>query len=124
MARSVPEWIGKDDDAAPPQRVRLRVFERFSGRCHACRRLVRAGEPWTCEHLIAIINGGENRENNLHITCCNCLAGKNAADAAEKSKVAKIRKKHLSIKPRGRRFWRPPGTSFDWSRGRYVRAAR
>jgi hypothetical protein len=54
-----------------------------------------AGEAWTLEHRIALINQGMNAESNLCLTCCNCLPDKNAADVAEKSKVAKIAKKHL-----------------------------
>jgi 5-methylcytosine-specific restriction protein A len=33
MTREVPEWIGATDDAAIPARVRVRVFERYEGRC-------------------------------------------------------------------------------------------
>ena len=98
MSRSTEEWIGRDDDAHPPPRVRLRVWECEGGRCHACTRKISVGETWTLEHRIALINGGENKERNLCLTCCNCLPAKNAADVAEKSKVAALRKKHLGIK--------------------------
>ena len=107
MPRSVPEWIGKTADTPVPPRVRLRVFERCEGKCGQCTRRVRAGEVWTCEHLVAIINGGENREKNLGVTCCNCLPEKNARDLAIKAFVAKKRKAHLGI----RRTSRPmPGS--------------
>jgi hypothetical protein len=33
MARSVPEWIGKDDDAKPTKAVRERIFIRGKGCC-------------------------------------------------------------------------------------------
>jgi 5-methylcytosine-specific restriction protein A len=102
--RSVPEWIGATPDTPVPPRVKDRVFLRFDGRCHACTRKVRPGEPWTCEHLKALINGGENRENNLGITCENCLPDKNAADVAEKSLVARKRAKHLGLKKAKRPF--------------------
>jgi hypothetical protein len=94
MARSVKLWEGRTDDTKAPPRVRLRVFERFKGRCHACGRAIQVGEKWTLEHLVALINGGRNAEDNLCLTCCNCLPAKNAADVAEKSKLATIRKKH------------------------------
>lgn len=103
MTRTVAEWIGKTDDSTPPPRVRLRVWERCGGRCHKCSRKILTGEKWVLEHLQALINGGENREGNLGLTCCNCLPGKNAADVAQKSKTATIRKKHLGIrKPKSR----------------------
>lgn len=103
--RSVEEWIGRDDDEQVPPRVRLRVFEREGGKCTICTRKVRTGEPWTCEHVIALCNGGKNCESNLAITCCNCLSVKNADDAYEKSAIYKRRAKHLgiSLKPK-RRF--------------------
>lgn len=113
MTRAVEEWVGKTDDTTAPPRVRLRVWDRCEGKCHACGRKIGAGERWTLEHLIALINCGENRESNLCLTCCNCLPEKNAADVAEKSSVAKSRKKHLGIKP-AKRPWpkRPMGQRY------------
>ncbi len=107
MSRSVAEWIGKTDDTPVPARVRMRVFEKKGGRCHACTRRVSAGERWICEHIVALINDGENRERNLGVTCSNCLPAKNAADVSEKSLVARIAKKHLGIKRKSRPM---PGT--------------
>ncbi len=116
MSRAVAEWIGKTDDTPVPPRVRARVFDREQGRCHACRRQVRPGEPWTCEHLKALINGGENREKNLGVTCRNCLPAKNATDVAKKSKVATKRKKLLL---RRQSKWRPmPGSRASGMRRR------
>lgn len=109
MSRSVSEWVGKTDDAPVPPRVRLRVWDRFNGLCHRCGRKIAAGERWTCEHLKALINGGQNRESNLGITCSWCLNDKNAEDVAEKSKTADQRKAYLGIKAksgRGIRGWR------------------
>jgi 5-methylcytosine-specific restriction protein A len=101
MSRSVKEWIGKTDDTPVPPRVRDRVFDAKDRRCHACgRQIPPRGEAWTCEHLVAIINGGANREINLGLTCCNCLPAKNAADVAQKSLVARKRKKDRGIKAR------------------------
>lgn len=97
MSRKVPEWIGKTPDTPAPPRVRLRVFDRCDGRCHRCNRKVAAGEKWTLEHLMAIILGGANRENNLGVTCDWCLPIKNAEDVAKKAKVARVRGKHLGL---------------------------
>jgi 5-methylcytosine-specific restriction enzyme A len=93
--RAVPEWIAGSPDTPVPPRVRVRVFDREHGRCHKCRRKIAAGESWTCEHRKAVINGGENREKNLCLTCDWCLPEKNAADAAEKSSVYRKRAKHI-----------------------------
>lgn len=99
MTRSVEEWIGATPDTPVPPRVRLRMLEAKKHRCHKCTRKILVGEEWTCEHLIALINGGQNREKNLDVTCCNCLPAKNAADVAEKAMIYRKRAKHLGIKP-------------------------
>ncbi len=98
MARKVEPWVGKDDNQPAPQRVRLRVWDRCEGRCHACQRKILVGEKWVLEHLVALINGGANAEHNLCLTCCNCLPEKNAKDVAEKSAVNKSRAKNLGLK--------------------------
>lgn len=101
-ARAVPEWIGATPDTAIPPRVRLRVWERCEGRCGECGRKLTPADTWIVEHLTALVNGGLNRENNLGITCGWCKPNKDARDVAEKSKVAKIKAKHLGIKPKSR----------------------
>ena len=96
--------------------MRLRVWEAHKGLCGQCGRQIRAGERWTLEHLTALINGGENREANLGVTCCNCLGGKNAADVAEKSAVNRKRAKHLGVKPKGRGWAKKPAGYNAWTR--------
>lgn len=108
MARAVPEWIGKTDDTPAPPRVRIRVFERCDGKCGQCSRKIRPGEGWTLEHLIALINGGENRERNLGVTCDWCLPAKNVADVAEKAKTYAVKLKHLGVKKPSRGFRKAP----------------
>jgi 5-methylcytosine-specific restriction endonuclease McrA len=99
MTRSVEEWIGKTDDQTPPPRVRLRVFDAASGRCYLCGRKISAGEYWQCDHVVALANGGANRERNLRPACRNCCFGKTALDVAEKAEVAATRKTHILPKP-------------------------
>ena len=103
MTRTPDEWVGKTDDDVPPPRVRLRVFNRYDGRCHICGRKIAAGEYWECDHVVALCNGGANRETNLKPACCNCCRGKTAQDVAEKSIVNRKREKHLGIAPKHRR---------------------
>lgn len=98
MSRSVEEWIGKSDDTVPPPRVRLRVFDASGGRCYLCSRKIAAGEYWQADHVIALCNGGNNRESNLRAACRNCCYGKTADDLAFKSAMNKKRSKHLGIK--------------------------
>lgn len=112
MARQVEEWIGKTDDTPAPPRVRLRVFERYNGRCHWSGQKIMPGDEWDLDHVVALINGGRNSENNL----APILRGKphkekTAADVAEKAKVARLKAKHLGIFPRSKAKIRSAGFS-------------
>jgi 5-methylcytosine-specific restriction protein A len=95
--RSVEEWIGKTDDTPVPPRVKLRVFEKYEGRCYLSGRKIVPGDEWDAEHMIAIINGGQNRESNLAPALKAPHKVKTKSDLAEKSKVASVRKKHLGL---------------------------
>lgn len=116
VGRSVEEWKGQTPDTPIPDRVRVRVFDRLEGRCGICKRRIGAGETWICEHVKALINGGENRESNLSVTCSWCLPAKNAEDVALKSDAYLKRAKHiLGRKPKGRPL---PGTKASGFRKR------
>lgn len=117
MSRSTEEWVGKDDDTVPPPRVRLRVFDSAGGRCHLCSRKIAAGEYWQCDHVIALVNGGNNSERNLGPACRNCCYRKTAEDVTEKSKVAAIRKKYLGLTKPKRPF---PKRIDPWGKNRSV----
>jgi 5-methylcytosine-specific restriction endonuclease McrA len=103
--RTIAEWIGKTDDQAVPDRVRLRVFDKYHGVCAECGIGIRNG-PWVCDHRIALINGGENRESNLQPIHKRCdTAKKTPRDVAMKSKNYRVRLRHLGIqKPKGKPF--------------------
>jgi len=100
MSRSTEEWIGKTDDSPIPPRVRLRVFERHGGICYLSGRKIMPADKWECDHVIALINGGENRESNLAPAIASKHREKTASDVAVKSKIARIQAKHLGIKKR------------------------
>lgn len=98
MTRSLPEWIGKTPDSAVPPRVRVRIFDRYDGRCQCgCNRKIMAGEKWECEDTIALINGGQRRESNLKPWLAEHHKHKTAADVAEKSRVYRKRAKHIGV---------------------------
>lgn len=105
--RSVEEWKGKTDDSPIPERVKLRVFERFGGICPMCTRKLQPGK-WDCDHIRALVNGGQHREYNLRPLCkVPCHANKTRADVAEKARSHKRRKSNAGIKkPRTIRAWR------------------
>jgi 5-methylcytosine-specific restriction protein A len=97
--REVPEWIGATPDTPIPMRVKVRVFERFGGRCYLSGRKIMPGDQWDAEHVIAIINGGENRESNLKPALKGPHREKTKADLATKSKTARVKAKHLGQWP-------------------------
>lgn len=98
MSRSVPEWIARHDDDKIPDRVRLRVFERHNGICHLSGRPIRAGEAWDCDHVVAIINGGEHRESNLAPALKDKHREKTAEDVREKAIVYRKKAKNIGLK--------------------------
>jgi len=53
---------------------------------------------WDCDHIVALINGGEHRESNLAPALREKHLEKTAADVREKSITARKRAKHLGIK--------------------------
>jgi hypothetical protein len=111
MPRSVKEWIGASDNSKVPPRVRERILSNSREECEACTRVIQPGEKWICDHIIALINGGENRESNLQPICDWCDKNvKTPMDVKEKAKVARTRKKHLGIKKHGRTI---AGRKFD-----------
>lgn len=99
MPRSVPEWIGKTDDTPAPPRVRRGIFDAHGGCCYLTgRKIDPVRDIWHLEHVIAIVNGGQNRESNLAPALVEAHAEKTRSDLQLKSKVARVRNKHLGIK--------------------------
>lgn len=98
MSRTVPEWIGKTDDAAIPARVKLRIYDAAKGRCVACTQTASA---YDCDHVIPLILGGEHRESNLQLLCKPCHKRKTKLDVKLKAKVARVRSRHLGISRKG-----------------------
>lgn len=97
MPRATPEWIGKTPQSKVPPRVQLRVFEAYGGRCHISGIKIRPGDKFEMDHIVALINGGENRETNLAPALVKYHRQKTSQDVAEKAKTAKVKMKHLGI---------------------------
>jgi 5-methylcytosine-specific restriction endonuclease McrA len=57
---------------------------------------------WQCDHIVAVVNGGENRERNLQTLCGPCHGFKTKADVSEKAKVYAVKAKHLGVKKSSR----------------------
>lgn len=99
--RSTPEWIGKRDETQPPPRVIARLALEQGGRCACgCTRKFSPRDKPQADHIIALINGGENRESNLQLLIEACHRKKTRKDVAIKSKTARIQKRNLGLKKR------------------------
>lgn len=97
MTRRVPEWIGSHPDQKIPQRVRLRVFERFNGVCQISKRKIQVGELWEIDHKRSLKNGGEHRESNFRPVLKTYHKKKSAQDQKDKADTYRKRSKHLGI---------------------------
>ena len=115
MSRSVDEWIGATDDAMPPPRVRLRIFQAHGGVCYRSKRKIRPGDKWALDHVLAIINGGANRESNLAPILEDAHKAKNAEDMDTKSKTYRMAAKNNGTWPKSKRPLK--GRGFEPSRG-------
>lgn len=98
MSRTVPEWIGKTDDAKVPPRVRLRILKRYDNCCYLSGREIRPGDAWELEHKVALILGGEHRESNLAPALAEFHKPKTAAEMKVKAKTDALAKRHVGIK--------------------------
>lgn len=101
MSRAVETWVGKTDDTPIPPRVRLRVFERFGGRCALTGVKIMPGDKWDVDHRVPLIMGGRNAEDNLQPVLKDAHKAKTRADVGAKAKADRVRKKHLGL-------WPPP----------------
>lgn len=77
--------------ALTPKR-RAELFSKQGGKCQNCKRKIRPGERWDLDHRVALINQGNNDEENLQVLCQNCHAAKTPRDHAE---AATSRRKYI-----------------------------
>lgn len=90
---------------------KAKLYEERGRQCWRCTKLIRPGEVWTVEHLIALENGGTNEWSNLDICCANCKPVKDRDDHAKAAKSRHVRTYHTvpnseRDKRRGFRGWR------------------
>jgi 5-methylcytosine-specific restriction endonuclease McrA len=98
MARIVAEWIGKTDDTAIPDRVKERIARKYGDQCAHCKGPIGGRSSARFDHIIPLILGGQNREDNLQLLCGPCHQAKTNLDVKLKAKVFRVRRKHLGIK--------------------------
>lgn len=81
------EWIGKTPEAMPGQTVLLRLYAKQNGICACgCGQVMNLNrDKVDCDHRIALIDGGENRESNLQLLLHPCHKRKTSAEASARS---------------------------------------
>jgi 5-methylcytosine-specific restriction endonuclease McrA len=115
MTRSLPDWIGRDSDEAIPARVKVRIFEKYEGKCAACTLKIVGKLLPAYDHRIAIVNGGSNTEDNIQLLCEPCHKLKTHIDTAQKAVMYRKRKKAIGIKKKPSfRGWRKMDGSIVW----------
>ena len=103
-ARTVEEWIGKTPDTKPPARVLVRIFEKHEGRDYITGQKIASGMKWQADHIVALVNGGENRESNLAPLLVTTHKAKTAQDMAIKAKIAAVKKRDLGLTSSSRKI--------------------
>lgn len=89
--RKIPEWKGKTPDSKIPDVVRDRILQTWGGACYLSGILV-AGKAWQLEHVIALADGGENREGNLRPALPDAHKVKSAAEQKRRAKADRARR--------------------------------
>lgn len=98
MARKVSEWIGKTDDTAIPDRVKLRILDRQGFECALTGVAFGPKLKPEFDHAIPLRMGGENRESNLQALINVAHKTKTADDRKDIAKSDRIRKARMGIK--------------------------
>ena len=98
--RRVREWVGKNDDTPIPDRVKVRIWQRSCDWYHGSPSCACCGLPILVpmiefDHIVAICNGGENRESNIRPVHLWCHREKTRADMQRKAADYRKRRKHV-----------------------------
>ena len=102
--RAVPEWVGETDNSAIPKVVKLRILLKYEGKCYKTGHKFRPADLIEFDHIIALCNGGENRESNIAPILGTVHKAKTAEDVLTRSKTDRLRAKHLGLWPRGQKI--------------------
>lgn len=86
-ARSVPEWIGRRPESMPGQLVLLRLYAKQNGLCACgCGRVMSfERDVIDCDHIVPLIDGGENIESNLQLMLQEHHRTKTSGEATARS---------------------------------------
>ena len=92
--RLVDEWVGRTANSRPPQHVRVRIFDRYEGRCYITGVKLRPGH-WHLDHILALEDGGKNVESNLAPIDDVEHRKKTSSENSRRAAADAIRAKHI-----------------------------
>lgn len=86
--RAVPQWVGRRPESMPGQIVLLRLYSKQDGKCACGCGMVMNLErdEIDCDHIVALIDGGENAEGNLQLLLRAHHRTKTKAEATARSR--------------------------------------
>lgn len=100
--RDVEEWVGANDNTAIPPRVKERIARKAGDCCQNCKRPIGGRLRPEFDHVTPLILGGKHAESNLQLLCSECHSAKSKLDVKLKAKLARVRRRHLGIRPKSR----------------------
>lgn len=98
MARTVTEWVGRNDNSMPSDGCKLRIVDRQGGKCALTGIAFTPANKPEFDHIVPLWLGGENRESNIQAITADAHKRKTQAEATVRAKVNATRKKHLLSK--------------------------
>lgn len=114
--RNIKEWIGRNDDAMPPRSVFDRLWAKQDGKDAITGLPFKPGDKVARDHVVPLIDGGENRESNLQLITEETHKLKTAREALARAEYRTRRASH-----RGYDLGAQPG-SLPGKRIKYSRA--
>lgn len=100
--RKTPEWIADHPDQDIPKRVKLRIFDRYEGKCAITGRKLQIGD-FDFDHIKRLRDGGQHRESNLQPVYRPTHREKSAQETSDGATADRIRAKHFGLEAPKRR---------------------
>jgi 5-methylcytosine-specific restriction endonuclease McrA len=100
--RPVKEWIGKRPESMPGKLVMLRLYAKQNGLCACgCGMVMNLNRDQVdCDHKLALIDGGENRETNLQLLLRQHHRAKTSVENSQRAQARRHQAKAFA-KPKG-----------------------
>lgn len=91
--------VGTTPRKAMGQMRRLRIWEAHGGVCIICKHKIDGvREEWIVEHILALVLGGSDTDDNCAPAHEDCRRVKDKADVAAGAKAKRMKARHLGIK--------------------------